>query len=289
MNGTISRKQHPPEASTWLNLSPEGDRSINISRMADLFSLTAETLRKYDAKHIISAFRDGNEYRKYSSWEVTKLIWARAMRAEGYSLDEIATHTTERDADKNIYTIEKMQERVAAEIVERQRLLKWLEERKRFCRELDEKRGRVSVEMQPEIWCCSYLTNDTMAGKKGEDWENLKQWMTALPYVSVYYVGDRDYHTVSCVGVTAEERLRYGLTALKPDFILPEQMYLSEFVVAEHSIQNDTSNEVIQKGFADMEGKGYPLQNLFVMRVYDYVQKDGLYRSYNKMMIPIAE
>ena len=72
-------KNTPVEASTWLNLSPPGEKSISISHMADLFSLNAETLRKYDAKRIISAFRDGNEYRKYSSWEVTKLIWASAL------------------------------------------------------------------------------------------------------------------------------------------------------------------------------------------------------------------
>ena len=277
----------PVEASTWLNLSPRGDKSISISRMADLFSLTAETLRKYDAKGIISAFRDGNEYRKYSSWEVTKLIWARALRAEGYSLDQIAVHTVERVSDDSIRIIEEMQKKIASEIVERQRILKWLEERKRSYRELDSREDEVTVEIQPEIWCCSYLTDNTMAGKKGAEWENLQEWMKALPFVSVYYVGNRAYNTVSCVGITAEERDRYGLTRLTPDFILPEQMYLSKFVIAEHSRQHDTSNEVILQGFADIQERGYPLQDLFVMRVFDYVQKDGLYRSYNKMMIPI--
>ena len=277
----------PVEASTWLNLSPHGDKSINISRMADLFSLTAETLRKYDAKGIISAFRDGNEYRKYSSWEVTKLIWARALRAEGYSLDQIAAHTVERVSDDSIRIIEEMQKKIASEIVERQRILKWLEERKRSYRELDSREDEVTVEIQPEIWCCSYLTDNTMAGKKGAEWENLQEWMKALPFVSVYYIGNRAYNTVSCVGITAEERDRYGLTRLTPDFILPEQMYLSKFVIAEHSRQHDTSNEVILQGFADIQERGYPLQDLFVMRVFDYVQKDGLYRSYNKMMIPI--
>ena len=277
----------PVEASTWLNLSPRGDKSISISRMADLFSLTAETLRKYDAKGIISAFRDGNEYRKYSSWEVTKLIWARALRAEGYSLDQIAAHTVERVSDDSIRIIEEMQKKIAGEIVERQRILKWLEERKRSYRELDSREDEVTVEIQPEIWCCSYLTDNTMAGKKGAEWENLQEWMKALPFVSVYYIGNRAYNTVSCVGITAEERDRYGLTRLTPDFILPEQMYLSKFVIAEHSRQHDTSNEVILQGFADIQERGYPLQDLFVMRVFDYVQKDGLYRSYNKMMIPI--
>ena len=277
----------PVEASTWLNLSPQGDRSISISRMADLFSLTAETLRKYDAKGIISAFRDGNEYRKYSSWEVTKLIWARALRAEGYSLDQITAHTVERVSDSSIRIIEEMQQKIADEIIERQRLIKWLEERKHSYHELASREDEVTVEMQPEIWCCSYLTDDTMAGKRGADWDNLQEWMKALPYVSVYYVGNRSYNTVSCVGITVEERDRYGLAHLKPDFILPEQMYLSKFVIAEHSREHDTSNEVILQGFADVQEKGYPLQDLFVMRVYDYVQKDGLYRSYNKMMVPI--
>ena len=126
-----------------------------------------------------------------------------------------------------------------------------------------------------------------MAGKKAEDWENLKEWMQALPYVSVYYAGDQAYHTVSCVGITAEERDRYGLSYLKPDFVLPEQMYLTKFVVAEHSSTYDTSNRVIQEGFEEMKEEGHPLQDLFVMRVFDYVQKDGIYRSYNKMMIPV--
>lgn len=282
-------KNTPVEASTWLNLSPPGEKSISISHMADLFSLNAETLRKYDAKRIISAFRDGNEYRKYSSWEVTKLIWARALRAEGYSLDEIASHTVEKVSDESIQIIEDMQKKVLSEIVERQRILKWLEARKRSYQELDARGDKITVEIQPEIWCSSYLTNDTMAGKKDESWKDLKEWMKALPFVSVYYVGDKGYHTVSCVGITAEEREKYGLHSLRPDFILPEQIYLTKFVVAEHSRQHDTSNEVILQGFEDMEQMGYPLQDLFVMRVYDYVQKNGIYRSYNKMMVPIQK
>ena len=279
----------PIDASTWLNLSPRGDKSISISRMANLFDLTAETLRKYDTRGIISAFRDGNEYRKYSSWELTKLIWARALREEGYSLDQIAVHTREKVSDESILIIEEMQRKVAREIVEKQRILKWLEERKRSYRELDLRGSELTVEIQPEIWCCSYLSDDTMTGKKGEEWENLREWMKALPFVSVYYVGNRAYKSVSCVGTTAEERSRYGLEYLKPDFILPEQMYVTQNVIAEHSENHDTSNDIIQAGFKAMEKLGCPLQDLFVMKVYDYVQKDGLYHSYNKMMIPIQK
>ena len=63
-----------------------GKEWFNISDLSRLFNLTSETLRKYEKKHIVEPSRTDNNYRIYSSWEITKIIRARQLKSECSSL-----------------------------------------------------------------------------------------------------------------------------------------------------------------------------------------------------------
>ena len=67
-----------------------GSRAMGIFELADLFGVTTEALRKYEAKGLLQPYRDENGYRKYSSWDLTKIIRLRQLRQTGFSLEEIS-------------------------------------------------------------------------------------------------------------------------------------------------------------------------------------------------------
>jgi DNA-binding transcriptional MerR regulator len=272
-----------------IRTAPRGKSNINISDLADLFGITAETLRKYDHQKIIEAFRQENGYRHYSSWELTKVICVRQLRMEGYPLSKIAARMHRRDGVDTIDQIDAMEKQLQAEIEEKQRLIHWLQHRRKLLKESKAQKTDVHIESWSSIYCCVYMAGNTMVKKNGADLAHLKAWMQALPYVSIYYLCTLEGDTVSCLGITEEERQEYQLDHLVPDFILPHSDYATCNLIAQHSSNFDTSMEFWEEGFQKASELNLTLEDIFVVRVVDYIQQDGIYSSYNHMMIPIRK
>ena len=86
-----------------------GKEWFNISDLSRLFNLTSETLRKYEKKHIVEPLRTENNYRIYSSWEITKIFRARQLKSECSSSLEVDEHMLEMDSDESVRNIELRQ------------------------------------------------------------------------------------------------------------------------------------------------------------------------------------
>ena len=277
------------EAVQIIRTAEKGKKDINISDLAGVFGITAETLRKYEKLGIIAPFRETNSYRNYSSWELTKVICARQFRAEGYSLKEIAGKLDGSDGKSPGEHIARLEEQLIKDIEEKQKLLAWLRQRKEMLEKTDAERSDLWEETLPELYCCIYMAGNTLTAKSGEAKEHLRQWMEALPYVSVYYLGTGPDETVCAVGITEEERRKYSLEYLVPDFVLPASECICMNITTQHSRTFDTSEETIQTGCHRAENAGYALQGMFVIRVLDYIQKNGIYSSVNQFMFPLRK
>lgn len=272
-----------------INEVKRGKQQFNISDLSRLFDITSETLRKYEKKHIIKPLRQDNGYRSYSSWDITKIIRARQLKYECGSLVEVDEHLIEMDSTENIRNIEIRQKELLKEIEEKQRLLAWLSDRKKLIQNYNNNKGTIKIEKGEKIYCNIYMVGNTITDKSGDDLIRLQEWMKALPYTSVYYIGISESQTVSCVGITESEREKYNLQHLVADFIIPESEYLIYDDYAAHSLDIDTSAESINRGYNLAKEKGLVLGEIFVIRMIGYVQKDGLYKSHNLMMYPIKK
>ena len=264
-----------------------GKEWFNISDLSRLFNLTSETLRKYEKKHIVEPSRTDNNYRIYSSWEITKIIRARQLKSECSSLVEVDEHMLEMDSDESVRNIELRQKELIQEIENKKRLLTWLTDRKEVIENYKNNRGKVYLKKEEKIYCNIYMVGNTITDKTGEDLKQLQRWMAALQYTSVYYVGIRGQETVSCVGITESERKAYHLEDLKADFVIPACEYMEYDDYATHSSTVDTSMECIEKGYEMAEQMGIELKDIFVVRMIEYVQKHGIYKSHNLMMYPV--
>ena len=276
-------------ASTWLNRFERGKKEIGIFELAELMGVTSEALRKYEAKEIIKPFRDERGYRRFHSWDLVKIIRARQMRQEGFSLTDVAAGMQHDDAQGQIAMLEDMQKTLMQEILYRKKLIQWLSAQKDEVMRAEQAGDRCLIEHQSALYCCVYMVEETLVHKEGEAREHLKEWLQALPFGNVCYIGPFWNATYSCLALTREEMRIYGLEYLTPDFVIPEQHYVVCYGSAEHDSQMDTSAECYFQAKARAQAAGVRIGDYFVGRMIRYVQRGDWYRSVNKMCFPIAE
>lgn len=275
--------------STWLNQYEYGKKEIGIFEMAELLGVTSEALRKYENKEIIQPIRDRRGYRKFHSWDLTKIICARQMRQEGFSLNDVADGMKNNDAQLQIGMIEEMQKTLMQEILYRKKLIHWLSVQKDEVMRNEQTGERCVIEDLPALYCCVYMVEDTLVDKKDEKREQLKQWLRALPFINVCYIGAIGDKTLSCLALTEDEMRAYDLEHLIPDFVIPQQHYAVCYSVAEHDEEHDTSEASIMSAYQRAQSMNMKLEGYMVGRMIRYVQHAGTYASVNKMCFPIAD
>lgn len=271
-----------------LDTISKGKEKINISELAKIFSVSSETLRKYDLHNILIPYREDNLYRVYSSWELTKLIRTRQLRMEGYTIKNIEQHFKAIQFEENIANIEKREIEIIQEIKEREKLLLWLKERKQMVIDTQSIKDEVVIRKIDKLYCCVYMVDNTMVSKNKEQLKNLKEWLSVLPYLNVYYIGLTGSKVLSCVGISEKEKELYQLYDLVPDFVLPDADVAICNMNTYKGKQIDTSNENIEESFKRVQKAGYTHKNIFVIKMIEYTQKDGLYTCLNQAMIPIV-
>lgn len=281
--------QNYEELIQCLNTVSKGKEKINISDLARIFNVSSETLRKYDTQNILIPYREDNLYRIYSSWELTKLIRTRQLRMEGYSIKDIEQHFKAIQFEDNLINIENREREIQHEIEEREKLLLWLKERKQTIRDTQEIKDKVVIRKAERLYCCVYMVDNTMVSKDKKHMNYLKEWLSVLPYLTVYYIGIAGSKVLSCVGVSEREKELYKLNDLVPDFVLPEAEVAVCNMNTYKGEQIDTSNENIMESFEKVQKAGYTHQNIFVIKMIEYTQKDGLYTCLNQAMIPIVQ
>ena len=266
-----------------------GKKEFGIFELAELFGITPEAIRKYESKNIIQPYRDGeNKYRKFGTWELIKMIWARSLSLEGFGLKQISDWFESEKPESQLEQIEALQENLTREIVYRKRLIRRLDKQKKDIHDCLGRAGRLQVEHVPALYCCVIMDGATLVDKQGKDRENLKQWIQALPFASVAFMGNGAYENYSCLVTGEEEREIYGLQHLEADFVIPEKMYVIYDMIAEHCDEYDTSREVVLAGMEKARNLGFELEDQWITCSYAYTQKDGVYQSYIKGMFPIV-
>ena len=288
MNGCMNMCEFTEFGSTRLNLYEHGKKEVGIFELAELLGVTAEALRKYETREIIQPFRDERGYRKFHSWDLTKIICARQMRQEGFSLNDVADSLKNDDPQGQIIMIEEMQKTLMQEIQYRRDLIHWLSLKRDELMRAEQIGERCVIERQPALHCCVYMSDDTLVNKTGEAREALKQWLRSLPFSNVCYIGAPGSRALSCLVLNEDEIREYRLEHLKPDFIIPEQYYAVCYSNVEHDSQHDTSEDCFLQTWKRLNALNVKLADYLVARMIRYIQRGDWFMSVNKMCTPIA-
>lgn len=282
------------EELNWEQLPLErfskGSREIGIFELAELFGISAETLRKYEAKKILQPYREENGYRKYNTWDLTKLVYIRQLRQGGLPLSDIVSELERDEPSQQIQNLDRLRQKLREEIAHREKLIRWTESRRKELSQAIELGEGCALQRQGRRYCCVYMAYNTLVDKKGKDWEHLKEWMRALPFVRVCYKIDGPVEEeVSCLTLYEDELERYGLQHLVPDFVLPEQDCLVLNAVGEYSGNRATSEECAAAARERAKEQGLELAAGAIMEMVWYTQRQGVFQSHNKAIFPVKK
>lgn len=154
-----------------------------IGEVAELLGITPSAIRKYEEKGILKSKRQtGNDYRQYDVHDIAKFIRARMYKNMGYSLSDAVDILNSTRIEDYPQIIEKQKEKLAQEILYRQKLLEIMNEWQREIAEVD---APIRIEYSPAVYFFKYFSDLKLIS----DREQIKVASAALSSVPISYPG----------------------------------------------------------------------------------------------------
>ncbi|WP_317946562.1 MerR family transcriptional regulator [Carnobacterium maltaromaticum] len=113
---------------------------MKINEMAEMYDITASTLRYYEKIGLLVPRRDVNGYRIYDVLDIQKINIIRDLRGFGLSLKEIRSFLLEKNVDNTILILNKVISSLSQEIKSMEMKLNFLKDRKK---NLEEKNNYI--------------------------------------------------------------------------------------------------------------------------------------------------
>lgn len=267
----------------------DGKKEIGIFELSELFGITPSAVRKYEAKGIIQPERDSsNRYRKYSSWEVVKMVYARGLSQAGFSLNQASDMLEMEKTVDPVAQIEVLQEKLAREIIYKKRLIAYLDRQKKEYMVRYARKEKLQIEHIPTIYACELLSKDRIVDKSGvEERENLKAWIRALPFVSLYTVRTKEGVQSTYLGISDEDMRKYGLTELKPERIFSGKMCVT--CELKYDRKETYMGKHVKEAMDMVREAGFDVEDICILWLHGYRQAKDTYINYIKAYFPISE
>lgn len=168
-------------------------KDYSISQLAALLGISPQTIRNYEKSGLLIARRSENQYRSYTSPDLTTLIYIRLYKNLGFTSEEIRSILCQQKSD-----FAESFSKKEAELQEKIEHLQWQQQELRRQREkLDDyerNRGRIYVGIQP---ACQGLLFRENKGIKQEllDKRAVPKLIAKMPQSRmVMYIAQKDFH-----------------------------------------------------------------------------------------------
>lgn len=164
----------------------------SIGEFAEMIGVTTDTLRLYEKYNIIKPLRDeNNNYRYYDDLDVRNILWSRWYRSLDVPLEEVATFVNSPNKDEILNRIQKTQEDLKKEIMEKMLLLNRVKEIVDNIKEIDSQLNKCSIKNTSGIYRLKQTYINTLI-----DDDRIKnavdEWMELLPYAFFSFKTDKE-------------------------------------------------------------------------------------------------
>ncbi len=133
--------------------------TYSVGEIASILGISAQTLRKYEQKGIISTTREDNNYRSFEAPDITMLFRIRLWRNMGFSFREIQ-ELLDRNRSTDITELyENRIESLQHQIDRLQMMKNSAEMHQQFYQQQKENVGRIRIERAEEEYCFFYRQN----------------------------------------------------------------------------------------------------------------------------------
>lgn len=257
-------------------------RNTGIFELAQLFGISAELLRKYETKGLVTPKRTESKYRKYSTWEINKVFCIRQLSLSGFSLKQAHSFFSSDSFRGRLEETDRLQRQLECEIQERKNRIMLLEDQKEELQAYELRGESMQKGRSCELRCCMIESGELLIEKdQGKGRSNLKEWINALPYVSLWFLnGERGL--CSCLAISKEDQMKYGLENLVPDFILPEREGVLCNVPVIGNCDYHSTTQAIRSARERAEKEGFHTNGAYRIKLISYTQDGDQYCCYNK-------
>lgn len=221
-----------------------------ISELSVMAGIAAQTLRRYEERGIITAYREEqNGYRYYRALDLAALIRVRMYRNYGFSLNEI-TELFSQEIDEDIITFENRIKDLEKETLVIQNLIKCAKRQINEMKDINNYIGSYHiVNLSPMI---GILYRDkTMIYNTSKLKKTISNWAEKTPMVKQLLIVSKDsflkmrdeYSVGLCI--TKEDALKCGIKMDEYCFNIPGGKYLHTVIKAKNELN------LVSEGYID--------------------------------------
>ena len=128
-------------------------QKYSIGTMAHLMGISAEALRYYESKNIVSPIRDPETgYRYFNTWDFHMLLRARHYQNYGLSLEEIGELFRSGELSQVREKMEDQEAVIEKEIIRQTNLLKRIRQSQSMLKDAMDSVGKFRIEERPGIY-----------------------------------------------------------------------------------------------------------------------------------------
>ena len=168
-------------------------QKYSIGTMAHLMGISAEALRYYESKNIVSPIRDPETgYRYFNTWDFHMLLRARHYQNYGFSLEEIGELFRSGELSQVREKMEDQEVVIEKEIIRQTNLLKRIRQSQSMLKDAMDSVGKFRIEERPGIYRMNTQKKYTLFKEK-EQLDLISEWSEKEPFVfscAVFYEKD---------------------------------------------------------------------------------------------------
>ena len=268
-------------------------QKYSIGTMAKLMGISAEAIRYYESRNIISPVRDPETgYRYYNTWDFHMLLRARHYQNYGFSLEEIAELFRSHELAEIRGKMVDQEEMIQQEIIRQMNLLKRIRQSQQVLYDAKESVGKFRIEERPGIYRMNTQKNYTLFKKK-EQLDLISEWTEKEPFVfscAVFYQKNIEKgETEFDFGMGLREEYAQFLNVKESELVQYYPPCLCVHTCVPSRSGKYLSLESLKEGFRYLEQNGLSLAGDIVTQVACMTKPEEEYFNWHIVWFPIEK
>lgn len=133
-----------------------------IAKIAELFGITAEALRKYELMGLLESKRKSGYYRKYDVWDISALLQIRFYNKYRIPLRKVKELLNHENISETVRVLDEQRENLVREIIYKQTLLRQLDRRRCDLKQVAQGNMGYTIEDSPDLVYASFFETNSL-------------------------------------------------------------------------------------------------------------------------------
>ena len=267
-------------------------KTYTIGELAKILGITAETIRYYERKKIITPIHDENSgYRYYTAWDLHMIIRARCYLGFGFTIEQVS-NLLQKDNIEQIDDILASQEQVLQEnIIYQMNVLKKLRINRMLINYSKNNDHNLTIRSRPGIYRIDTQKCYNLVLSK-EEQEELKQFCQKVPFIFSTALFPKEHvingNTDFYFGVGIEEQFALGLDIHETEYIKYYPPCNCLYMSVPSRSSQFLTYQVLQPAFDYMKEHNLQLAGDIITQIVSMCKPEDEYFNWHNIWVPVV-